>query len=158
MKYISKLPGEKWYAHHSERILDDLISTIYGFSTLAANSKPQITVRPGKKWLISNTYWVRRYLLVQNFCRKHQVVCWRYPHERCFPWLLRLLLLLLLIMECVRPYRSTCCQTDETPRFWYCCRQPTITPHPFMPLLIFRQQNAHGYYGAWLCPTKQPSR
>ena len=39
-------------------------------------------------------------------------------------------LLLLLIMECVRPCRSTCCHPDETPSR-YCCRQPTITPSPF---------------------------
>lgn len=34
-------------------------------------------------------------------------------------------------MECVRPCRSTYCHPDETPSlYWYCCRQPTITPRP----------------------------
>ena len=36
-KHISKLPGEKGYAYRPERILDDMFSTIHGFSTLAAN-------------------------------------------------------------------------------------------------------------------------
>ena len=36
-KHTSKLPGEKGYANHPERILDDTFSTIHGFSTLAAN-------------------------------------------------------------------------------------------------------------------------
>ena len=32
-------------------------------------------------------------------------------------------------------------------------------PHArFLPLLIFQQQNARGYYAAWLRPTKQLSR
>ena len=32
-------------------------------------------------------------------------------------------------------------------------------PHArLLPLLIFQQQNARGYYAAWLCPTEQPSR
>ena len=35
-KYISKLPGEKGYSYHPERILDDIFPTIHGFSTLAA--------------------------------------------------------------------------------------------------------------------------
>ena len=31
-------------------------------------------------------------------------------------------------------------------------------PHTrFHPLLVFQQQNARGYYAAWLCPTQQPS-
>ena len=31
-------------------------------------------------------------------------------------------------------------------------------PHArFLPLLIFQQQNARGYYAARRCPTKQPS-
>ena len=38
-------------------------------------------------------------------------------------------------------------------RFWYCCRQPTITPRPF-PATI-QQQNARRYYAARLYPTKQ---
>ena len=40
MKHISKLPGEKGYVYHPQRILDDTLSTIHGFSTLAANNKP----------------------------------------------------------------------------------------------------------------------
>ena len=46
-KYISKLPGEKGHAYHPEQILDDVFSTIHGFSTLAANmSSPPSTDSP----------------------------------------------------------------------------------------------------------------
>ena len=35
----------------------------------------------------------------------------------------------------------------------------TRFPHArFLPVLISQQQNARGYYAAWVCPTKQPSR
>ena len=46
-RHISKLliPGEKDYVYHPEQILDDTMSTIHGFSTLAASNKFQIIVR-----------------------------------------------------------------------------------------------------------------
>ena len=46
--------------------------------------------------------------------KKHRLT--KYP-DLFSQLLLPLLLLLLLIMECVRPCRSTCCHTDETPSF-----------------------------------------
>ena len=59
-KYISQLPGEKGYAYHPERTLDDtfilftvsphwtqILSTIHSFTTLAANNKPR-TIRSKK--------------------------------------------------------------------------------------------------------------
>ena len=49
-----------------------VLPTIHGFSTLAANSKPQVIVR-SRKMINLDTYRVRRYLLVPRFCRKHQV-------------------------------------------------------------------------------------
>ena len=36
-KYTWKPPGEKYYAYHPERILEVIVSTIHGFSTLAAS-------------------------------------------------------------------------------------------------------------------------
>ena len=59
-KYTSKLPGGKGYDYYPERILDDILSTIYGFPPYLAANKPQnssikasgmhhsIVIRPSK--------------------------------------------------------------------------------------------------------------
>ena len=50
--------------------------------------------------------------------------------------------LLLLIMECVRPYRSTCCHADVIRTAADSARLPQAR---FLPPLIFQQQNARDY-------------
>ena len=144
-KYISKLPGEKGYAYHPERILDNILllftvspswpqilSTIHGFSALAASNKPQI-IRSKKLISIDGCIHRKNKFIIHSYENPiyDDQTCTPRPRyvagpkknrltkhlDLTSPWLLPLLLLLLLAMECVRPCRSTCCHLDETPSF-----------------------------------------
>ena len=135
MKIHFKLPGEKGYAYHPERVIDDIfqlftvsppwpqiLSTIHGFSTLAANNKPQI-IR-SKKYKFIDRFIHRKNKSIINFYENPT-----YDDQSCIPRPRYVagpkkepadetprpdlsvtspaVLLLLLAMVCVRPCRST---------------------------------------------------
>ena len=129
--YISKTPGGRGYAYHPERILDYifLIFTVsphwpqkMNFKLFDQKLKSIDRCIRHKHELIIHSYENPTYD-DQTFTRRPRYVAGPKKNrltkhlDLISPWLLPLLLLLLLAMDCVRPCRSTWCHQDKTSSF-----------------------------------------